>query len=406
MIVQCFPSRREIGVEQLLDRLGAEPPDGRLVFGDERALDFLDELSRRLLEPRLVRRHPELAPLGFFLRRSQLKRLLSEARERSQELRVPRGTVFHVPPANVAPLLVYPWALSMLAGNSNVVRLSTRSAEATDVLLEALRASADEAAPAVAYSQFVVEYGHQEQVTAALSAACRLRVLWGGDQTVQKLRSIPLAADARDLTMADRCSLCAIGAAGWLAADQVRRDAVVEGFYNDAYWYGQAACASPLTVCCIGPDAQVRDARADFLDRLETLVLQRRPLIDAQMAIEKRVAAYGLAAEDSAVRVRHTGNALTTVALAPGRLLDQWSGTGTFGFAAFAALQDLVPLITRRHQTMSHFGFSRDQLVSFARALGGRGIDRLVPIGEALGFEPVWDGYDLVHEFSKAVTVR
>jgi hypothetical protein len=406
VILQRFPQRQEWSTADLLTRLSAEPKDGRLVFGDERVLDFLDAVSRRLLAPPTARNHPELAALGFFLRRSRLRRVLSDSDRHSTEIRVPRGPVFHVPPANVASLLVYPWALSMLAGNPNVVRLSTRGSDTTEPLLELLCESAEDAAPTVLQSQYVVGYGRDEEVTAALSAACRLRVLWGGDRTVQELRRFPLSADVRDLTMADRCSLCAISAAGWLAASTSARESAVEGFYNDAYWYGQAACASPLTVCWIGPAAQTAAARHDFSDRLEAIVARRGPQIEPEVAIEKRVATYGLAAEGDAVAIRHPSPALAIVTLADGRLLEHWSGTGTFGFAEFPSLQDLTPLITRRHQTMGHFGFGRDQLVSFVAALGGRGIDRLVPIGEALAFEPVWDGYDLVHEFSKLVTVR
>ncbi|NUR63331.1 MAG: gamma-glutamyl phosphate reductase [Catenulispora sp.] len=406
MIQQRFPKPQESSTAGLLTRLSAEPPDGRLVFGDERVVDFLDTVSRRLLAPTLTRSHPELAALGFFLRRSRLRRLLSDLANRPAEVRVPRGLVFHIPPANVASLLVYPWALSMLAGNANVVRLPTRGSETTEPLLELLCECAEDAAPAVSHSQSVVAYGRDEEVTAALSAACRLRVLWGGDRTVQELRRFQLGPDVRDLAMADRCSLCAISARSWLAASSSEREDVVEGFYNDAYWYGQAACASPLTVCWIGSPAQAEAARRDFSDRLEAVVAKREPRIEPEIAIQKRVATYGLAAEGDVEAIRHVSNALAIVSLAPGRLLDRWSGTGTFGLATFASLLDLVPLITTRHQTMGYFGLSRAELVSFVEALGGRGIDRLVPIGEALAFEPVWDGYDLVHEFSKLVTVR
>ncbi len=406
LLLQRFPVDNELTLEQLLARLAsADDGPGRLAYGDERVLDFLDSVSRRLLRPDLTRRHPELAPLGFFLRRSQLAQWLSKA-DQSAGVRVPRGTVFHVPPSNVATLLVYPWALSMLAGNANVVRLPTRGSSATESLLHALCEIAADADSRIRRSQCVVAYGHDEEANSALSAMCRLRVIWGGDQTVNRLRRFALAPDARDVTLAGRCSLSAISAAGWLAADDACRGAVVEGFYNDAYWFGQAACASPLTVCWIGPGDRAQEACADFLDRLETVVARRQPRIDAEMAIEKRVATYGLAADGIAVSVIHRGNALAAVPLSAGRLLDQWSGTGTFGLAFFPGFDDLVPLVTRRHQTMSHFGFTHGELLRFARRLGGRGIDRIVPIGEALGFERVWDGYDLLQEFSKLVTVR
>ena len=57
-------------------------------------------------------------------------------------------------------------------------------------------------------------------------------------------------------------------------------------------------------------------------------------------------------------------------------------------------------------QTVSHFGFTKDELTGFASALGGRGVDRIVPFGSALAFSAIWDGYDLLAEFSRLVNVR
>ena len=137
-------------------------------------------------------------------------------------------------------------------------------------------------------------------------------------------------------------------------------------------------------MCWIGLSPQVGPPRADFLERLEAVVAQRRPEIDALMAVEKRLSTHGLAAEGAAVSVQHRSSALAAVSMAPGLLFDQRSGTGIFGLTSFSALEDLAPMVTRRHQTMSHFGFAPEELFVFARLLGGRGINRFVPIGEAL----------------------
>jgi hypothetical protein len=38
-------------------------------------------------------------------------------------------------------------------------------------------------------------------------------------------------------------------------------------------------------------------------------------------------------------------------------------------------------------------------------ALGGRGVDRIVPFGSALTFGAIWDGYDLPREFTRLTTL-
>jgi len=60
----------------------------------------------------------------------------------------------------------------------------------------------------------------------------------------------------------------------------------------------------------------------------------------------------------------------------------------------------------QRDQTVTHFGFSRAELRELAQKAGARGVDRLVPIGEALAFDTTWDGYDLIGDFLRHVTVR
>jgi hypothetical protein len=123
--------------------------------------------------------------------------------------------------------------------------------------------------------------------------------------------------------------------------------------------------------------------------------------------VEKRVAAYGMAADGTARDLRFHGNTVTTFELTdPALPPPRRPGAGTFAHAAVPTLAALVPLLTRKDQTVSAHGFTRAELTAFARATAGRGVDRIVPFGSALAFAPVWDGYDLLREFTRLTTVR
>ena len=391
--------RFRFGVESEL----TAPSDDRLTVGDPRVVDFLGGLARRLLAPAVARRHPELGSLGYFLRPAELARAVARM-EREDALIFPRGNVFHVPPANVDTIFVYSWALSALAGNHNVVRISERSATAADTILEALNATLAGADPVIGRTQRMVTYGRDDAITAALSQWCDLRVIWGGDVAVDTIRKQPLRPSARDLTFPDRTSWAALSVAGWRAADAAARRQAVVGFSNDAYWFDQAACSSPRTVFLVGQDGD--DVRAEFLDLLLEVVDQRGWAVDAAMAVEKRVNAYGLAATGAITAMSFPANTVTAMSLtavpdAPRR----WIGAGAFPFAQVGSLLDLVPAMNRQDQTFSHFGFSPAELRAFATALGGRGVDRIVPFGSALTFSAIWDGYDLPREFTRLTTL-
>jgi hypothetical protein len=406
-VQQRFPAGPDVAVGDLLDGLAAEPEGGPLVVGDPRIVDFLVAFARKLLAPATARRYPELASLGFFLRRGEIARALSTLDAPGDDLlRFPRGLVFHVPPANVDTIFVYSWALSALAGNRNVVRISPRSAGAAQAVLDALNDALAQAHPAVAQTQRMVTYGRDDAVTAALSAACDLRVIWGGDRSVSEVRRHALAPHARDITFPDRASFAAISVAGWQAAtEQQRRDAAI-GFYNDSYWFDQAACASPRAVFWVGDEAGAQQGRVEFGALLAEVVAGKGFVVEPAMAVQKRVSTYGVAAEGHARSIRFDGNAVATLELAhPADVPREWLGVGTFPQVTLGSLAELGRIVERKDQTLSHFGFDRAELVDFVRGLAGRGIDRVVPFGSALSFAAVWDGYHLLAEFSRLTSV-
>jgi hypothetical protein len=402
-----FPAGRAVPAADLLDGLAAEPTGGRLRVGDGRVLDFFAAFARRLVRPAVARRYPELAPLGLFLRGGQTARLLRDLGDPPETVRVPRGLILQIPPANVDTLFVYSWALSAIAGNHNVVRLSSRAAGASQLILELLNEVGGAADLAIGQTQRVVMSERDSAALPELSRACDLRVIWGTDDSIETIRRLPLGPFARDLTFPHRTSCAVLSARGWLSADPTVRRAAAIGFYHDAYWFDQSACASPQVVYWVGDQRAADAAREDFDARLLHVVRGEQVTVGASMAIEKRVNTYGLAADGDATAVRFFGNELATVDLAgPSRAPRRWLGVGTFPHARLDHLADLVAIVRRTDQTMTHFGFTGAELTELARRLAGRGIDRMVPLGEALTFSAVWDGYDLLREFTRLVAVR
>jgi hypothetical protein len=407
-----FPAAAPTTVEALLADFAKEPEGGRLTVGDERIRDFLNVFSRRLLRPDLARRFPELGSLGFFLRRSEIARALGRLHEGTDAgvaiRRAPRGLVLHFPPANVDTIFVYSWALSALAGNRNIVRISQRSAGAAQSVIEALNDALAEAHPAVAQTQRMISYERDDAITSALSEACDLRVIWGGDRSVTEIRKHPIAPLARDLPFPDRSSFAAISVPGWQAASAEARAAAADGFTNDVFWFDQAACSSPRNLFWVGgDDAAVAAARAEFHELLAAAVTRRGWGVDAAMAVEKRVATYGLAATGAATSVRFAGNAIVDVDLAgPDEVQRHWLGAGTLCHLRVASLSEVVPTIERKDQTFAQFGFSLPELDDFVTEVAGRGVDRIVPFGQALTFAGIWDGFDLLTEFTRMTTIQ
>jgi hypothetical protein len=403
---QRFPADRVITAETLVAESCAAAEADRLAFGDPRMVAFLDAVGRRLLATP-SRRYRELAPLGFFLRAAHLRRALAAAHRDRAHRRAPLGLVFHVPPGNVETMFAYGWAMSALAGNPNVVRLPSRASDVVDHILAALHEALPGRAAVIGDTQRLVAFDRDDEVVSTLSNHCRLRVLWGGDTAIGDLRRATLPAFARDITFPDRTSMSVLSSTAWLTADDKRRDRVIHAFHNDAYWYDQAACSSPRTVVFVGAPADCADAEHGFFAALAQHVGQSPPAIDAAAAMYTRTAVRGLVVDGVVERVRVAGLAVTVAELSrPYRVPDGWLGPGTFSTAHVATLTDLVAMLERRHQTVTHFGFDATDINEVATEAARRGVDRIVPVGEALSFEDAWDGYDLLHQFSRTVTVR
>jgi hypothetical protein len=111
--------------------------------------------------------------------------------------------------------------------------------------------------------------------------------------------------------------------------------------------------------------------------------------------------------DGSILRMDEVAEGITYLFPAEGQPIDRkFRGTGTFIVIGITKLEDLAKYVTRKDQTLVHFGFSLEDLENCAQFLNGIGIDRMVPLGSALSFDEVWDGEDFLAEFTRIVTIR
>lgn len=393
-------------LDQILDRLDGSPV---LPPFDERSVGFVAALSRRILTSGEFREYPELLVLAHWFRAANLARLRGEAFEdpAGRIVRVPRGLVFHLAPANVDSIFAYSWLLSLLCGNANVARVSRRrSAQMQAFFAAAGNLLAQPVHQALAERNVVLSYDHDPVVTGALSARCQLRVVWGGDRTVHEIRAVPLAPLATELVFADRFSIAVLRSEAVLAADEGTLAELAHGFYNDAFWFNQQACSSPRAVVWIGPEGE--RARARFWPALQAEITLRQPENAPSQVMDRSTTLFRLAHD-------HPGaKAAGPVGAQPSRIrVDRLTegdrlchdGNGLFIELDRGELEDLLPLLSGRDQTIAQFGFGRAAWQDLIGRLPARAIDRIVPIGQALSFSQVWDGVCLVDAFTRTVEV-
>jgi len=404
-MMRLAPSPAGITPAELLAGMGPSPSPF-----DAETEAFGRRLSEALLADAEARAFPDLAALGFWLRpaATQALRRHFATLESDGIRRVPRGLALHIAPANVETLFVYSWWLSALAGNANLVRVSGRAGARTALLLRLIgQILAEPAFVRLSQATAFLAFDHDPAIAAALSAAARLRVVWGGDATIAAFAGLPLAAGGVDITFPDRRSACTIAAPAYLALDGGGRAELVRRFFNDAYGFDQKACSSPLLLAWIGTAEEAEAAGTDFWARLAGEVENRSYAVAAATTLAQLTEAARLALDGGIGQVRRFGPGLLVVRGPARPPRPETCGGGLFEECIVATLAGIAGLMDAKLQTLTHFGLEAGEPARLAPLLAANGGgDRLVPVGTALDFSHVWDGHDLLAAMSRAIAVK
>lgn len=383
-----------IGSEDILEGMGKVPV---LPLFSEAALTFLAALSKKLLTDPRAKAYPDLMDYAFWVRAASLKRM--SGRYPHKDRKIGRGVSFHIAPSNVPMAFALSFTAGLIAGNACIVRLSEKRFPQAEILLETIKKVLTDFDNIKPYLCFI-RYPHDEAVTAALSAMCDARLIWGGDRTIQTIRRAPLPPRAVELTFADRCSLAVIDADEYLKMDS---KAVAEKFYLDTYYIDQNACSSPRLVCWLGENAEA--ARARFWSELSKLVHSDYELAPIQ-AIDKLTAFCKAAAWEN-VRLRKDDNLIFRVELEnlKPEIMEYKEGGGFFFEYTMQDLEELLPMLEKPCQTVCCVGIDPGILRGMIVKAGVRGGDRVVPVGETNKLTLLWDGADLGEGLSRFVNV-
>jgi hypothetical protein len=388
-----FPA--SLDLEKLL-RLNALEP-----FNAD-GVSFLDELSKALNKDSLIRNFPDVATFAFFCRKANILKL-KEQYWKEELLRLGRGIVFHIAPSNVPVNFAFSLVCGILSGNSNVVRIPSKPFEQVDMICSAIAKLAGTGKHQQITDRIaLVRYDRQSAATSWFSSICDVRVIWGGDETIADIRKNPIPPRAFDITFADRYSMCIINADQFV--DELYPDKVAAGFYNDTYLFDQNACTSPHLVVWTGTGDNVNQSRKIFWGMLRKEINRKKYVLQSVSAVDKLTVFFSQAIESEGIQKADFNDNLICVnelKTLPAHIEDFRCAGGYFNDYHAASIYDIVPVINRKYQTLSYFGFDYAELADFMKSTSPSGIDRIVPIGKTTDFSLIWDGYDLIRTLSR-----
>jgi len=374
------------------------------VFSDE-VVAYLNSLSRELYKNTNLKHFPDVATFAFYCRRANIAQLKGKYLI-GDYIKLGRGIVFHISPSNVPVNFAYSFLVGLLTGNSNIVRVPSKSFEQVDMIVNAINLlNKQNKFSKVASRVVLVKYKRSHNATDIFSSICDIRVIWGGDATIQRIRKKPLPPKAFDVTFSDRYSMCIVNADVY--ARDGKFDEVARNFYNDTYLFDQNACTSPHLIVWTGTRENVNKSQEVFWNALQK-ILEREYGINPVLSIDKITNFCCQAVlTDGVKNIHNKDNLLWRVALSKLNIhVNKFCCSGGYFSEYHAAdLLELAPIINRKYQTVAYYGFEQKELIQLIDKLQPFGIDRIVPIGRTMDFGLIWDGYNLIETLSRKIDV-
>ena len=383
-----------VGDYNILDNMPQTPA---LPMFSELAINFLAALSREILKAKRSRNNIDVMSYAYWIRKASIESVKEKHLDRKN--RIGRGVAFHVAPSNVPVNFAVSMTSSLLAGNATIIRVSNKRFEQVDIICQAMNRILNSKHKNIRSHLCLLRYEHSEQITQELSNICDVRVIWGGNNTINTIRKAFLPPRAIEMAFADRHSLAIINSNVYLKENA---DDVAKGFYTDTYYTDQNACSSPRLVVWVGD--KVEEARRLFWEKLHILVnrdYEMRPI----QAVDKFTSLSMLGMGHNGVNLVSKDNMVMRVeveSLYP-ELMDYKNGGGYFFEYKAKSLDEVVPVLTKQCQTISVLGIKKQEILDLVYKYGVRGVDRVVDLGQTMGLEFIWDGFKMIETMSRFI---
>ena len=377
----------------------------QISYFDTKVIEFLKELSSAILSDALSRSHGDVIAFAYWIRSSNLDSAVEKYAIESN--RTGYGMCMHIAPSNVPLNFAYSLVCSLLAGNRNIVRIPSRIFPQVDFLLDRIRKIlATKELQAVAHAVCIVRYEKNDQVTRDLLNFSDLKIVWGGDNTVNQIRSIPTPAHCKEVVFPDRKSVSIIDEKSLIGLSEIELFNLAEKFYTDTYLFDQNACSSPRIIFWVSnPENSFGKER--FWSALTAIAESKYLLEPRNLVLKFTELAKIVVTSDMKKIMGGPGELLARFKYSPrGEPLSPQltNRFGTFFEHDLANLDELAPILDNGIQTVTYFGMEPGRIVEFVIHHRIKGIDRIVPVGKALDFDLIWDGYDLPRTLSRVVT--
>jgi hypothetical protein len=321
---------------------------------------------------------------------------------RAQSRAFPLGIVGHWPAGNVEIQPILSMTCALLGGNAALMRVPNGLVEFTERVMEILV----ESDPGEVLTQriFMAAFEHDRRdLHEAMAKVVDGAMIWGGEEAVLQIRSLPFPHWAKVAVFGPRISVAAMDAATW--GDPQVQDSWCRRIARDVWQFDQQACSSPQVLFL---EKKVGQAPAQFLEALrrafeiENAAHPRNAIAGALTSAICHARASWLF-QDTAHKAIFPEGPDWTLLVGRGSDVPQPVQGKTLAVLEVDDLKDAVSKFDGNVQTLGLGMAHRDKEAELALMAGGRGVDRIVKLGQMHVFGSPWDGVDLIRPMVRIV---
>jgi hypothetical protein len=382
---------------------------GKLTFSnkiykifDINTINFLDKVSEEIFKNKEYSKYADIIAFAFFIRKKNLIKISKEYQNKDRM--IGRGTAYHICPSNMPINFAYSLVFGLLSGNNNIVRLPSKNFIQIKILCKIFYKFLKNDK----FLEFnkricLIRYDKSDEISSELSKKADLRLIWGGDHTINKFKKYPTSPRCIDLNFADRYSISIIDINKLSKLSNNNLKNIVNRFYNDSYTMDQKGCSSPQALVWVGEDKRkIKDKFFYILSK----IAEKKYDNDLSVANNK-ISSLSLIAIKSDIDFISSYKNFNLVRIKLKKISKEIEKIqpyfGTFVEVNISNVSQLHKIISKKLQTISYFGINKKEIYDLIFKYGVLGVDRIVPIGRALDMNIEWDGYDVIRALSRII---
>lgn len=348
-------------------------------------------LRRGTLEPIIVR---ELGSNGLHGGWTEYGRAKCKA--------FPLGVVGHWPAGNVEIQPILSMTCALLGGNAALVRIPSGLVDLTRRLMEKLVQSDPGELLTRRIFMAAFEHGRQD-LQEAMAQVVDGAMIWGGEEAVLQIRSLPFPHWARVAVFGPRISVAAMDAGAWGNTDE--QESWCRRIARDVWQFDQQACSSPQVLFLEKRAGQSTAQFLSYLRRAFETENQAHPRRTIPAVLTSAIchARASWLLNDTAHQAVFPMGPDWTLLLGSGSDLPQPIQGRTLTVLEVDDLLDAVSKLDGNVQTLGLGMADAEREKKLALLAGKRGVDRIVKLGRMHVFVPPWDGVDLIRPMVRMV---